>query len=78
MLRNSKLTDYYIKKIKTFALIPINKAALLLGRAEVDERNEGAKRHRDYHVKLKRGRKLVKYRLKASFIMMAGMNTMVW
>ena len=92
MLRNSKLSDYYIKKIiQCFCIdIPASKTALLigknrntinrwygnfrqviyrhqtalknklLGRVEVDERNDGGKRQRGFHGKLKRGRGTLK------------------
>ena len=92
MLRNSKLSDYYIKKIiQCFCIdIPASKTALLigknrntinrwygifrqviyshqtalkdklLGKVEVDESYFGAKRHRGYHGKLKRGRGTLK------------------
>lgn len=62
MLRNSKLSDYYIRKIiQCFCIdIPASKTALLLGKVAVDESYFGAKRHRGYHGKLKRGRGTLK------------------
>lgn len=63
MLRDSKFSDYSIKKIIQYFNIdiPASKTALLtlkdklFGSVEIDENYFGAKRYRGYHGKLKHG-----------------------
>jgi len=104
MLRNSRLSDYSVKKIiqcfsiditasKTALLLGKNRNTInrwygifkqviyrhqtalkdkLLGRVEVDESYFGAKRHRGYQGKLKRGRGTLKQPV------LVCLNEMVW